>query len=105
MRYKFYLNIGGFPEFELDPEFEQLLELGSIDQVYLAEILKNLESVLAGELSSYYFGQEVYNLGCDKENCKVYDCFEDWRLEHIIPTIEIYQFLKDWKAYVDLNPR
>lgn len=105
MKYDFILNTAGYPEFRLDPKFEQLLELGSIDQEYLTEILTNLEEVLAGNLKSYYFGQEVYNLGCDKVECIVRDTFEDWRLEHTIPTQEIYQFLKDWKAFVDLNPR
>lgn len=105
MKYEFFINVGGYPEFKLEDKYWQLLELGSTDQAYLAKILSNLADVLSGRLANYYFGQEVYNLGCDANECIVCDTFEDWRVEHTISTQEIYQFLKDWKAFVDLNPR
>lgn len=46
MKYYFFINEGGYPEFGLDEKYWQLWELGSCSKDYLEEIVISLEHVL-----------------------------------------------------------
>ncbi len=68
---------------------------------YIKEIVSKLEAVLSGELKFYEgFGYEVYMIECDKENATVKNIFEDDKIDAIIPTVEVYELMRDWRDYL-----
>jgi len=100
LEYRFYTNQIGTPQFDIKGELHVLNELGSCSREYLAEIITSLEQILQGKLEQYDFGYEVYNFDCTKDECKVLNTFEGWKVEYIIPTEEIYRLLGDWRDYL-----
>jgi len=98
--YKFELNEFGRPNFGVDEKYHQLWELASCDFSYLQKIVGQLSEVLENKVSHYDFGFEVYNFDCTKDECKVLNTFEGWRIEHVVPTEDIYQLLRDWMNYL-----
>ncbi len=68
---------------------------------YIKEIVSKLEAVLSEELIFYEgFGYEVYMIECDKEKATVKNIFEDDKIDAVIPTIEVYELMRDWKDYL-----
>ncbi len=68
---------------------------------YVIEIVLKLEAVLSGELKFYEgFGYEVYMIECDKENAVVKNIFEDDKIDAVIPTMELYELMRDWRDYL-----
>jgi hypothetical protein len=100
MKYNFFINPGGYPEFGVEEKYWQLWELGGLEQDYLEKIVAELEKLVNGELEIFEFGREVYLLQCDRKECKVIDLFENGNLELTIPTLEIYSLMKDWRNYL-----
>jgi len=90
------------------PNYEQygeyfLDEITNISGEYLEEIITKLRKIIKGEIKTYEFGYEVYNFDCDMKECLVLNTFEDWKEEAVIPTVEIFEMLKDWKQFLDEN--
>ena len=100
INYKFYLNEFGRPNFGVEEKYYQLWELASCEFSYLQKIVDQLSELLENKISHYDFGFEVYNFDCTKDECKVLNTFEGWKVECVIPTQEIYQLLKDWRDYL-----
>lgn len=69
---------------------------------YLSEIVLKLDELLKGKIEFYDgFGYEVYVIECTNEKCKVFDVTEKpWKLEAEMPTIEVFEFMRDWRDYV-----
>ncbi len=68
---------------------------------YVKEIVSKLEAILSGELAFYEgFGYEVYMIECDKENATVKNIFEDDKVDAVIPTVEVYELMRDWRNYL-----
>lgn len=75
-------------------------EIRNLRLDYLKEIVLQLEKLLAVQIPQYDFGFEVYNFDCTKNECKVLNTFEGWKIECVLPTEEIYQLLRDWRDYL-----
>lgn len=115
MRYKFDRaevkspngNVRKFPIFILYDEsiygeffVSEIINLSS-DIEYVTEIVDKLYLLKNGKLDFYEgFGFEIYMIVCDKENANVVNIFEGDRVEATLPTIELYEFMKDWRDYL-----
>ncbi|HEY8934783.1 MAG TPA: hypothetical protein VIM65_06160 [Cyclobacteriaceae bacterium] len=100
IKYKFDLNEFGRPNFGVEEKYFQLWELASCDFSYLIQIVDRLGELLKNQIPHYDFGFEVYNFDCNKDECKVLNTFEGWRVECVLSTEEIYQLLRDWRDYL-----
>lgn len=100
LKYEFYRNEIGTPQFSIKGELEGLNELGSCNNNYLNEIVTSLEHVLNGQLAKYEFGYEVYTIECSKDISCVIDTFNEWKTIAEVSTIEIYNLMRDWRDYI-----
>lgn len=75
-------------------------EIKNLNLDYLEEIVNSLILVLSGDLQQYNFGYEVYSIDCNKKISSIIDIFTD---NKIIPTQEMYEFIRDWKDYLTEN--
>jgi hypothetical protein len=103
IKYEFYKNEIGTPQFSIKGDLEGLNELGSCNFEYLEEIVENLTKVRSGELEQYDFGYEVYSIECKKDVSQVIDTFNNWKCIAEIPTQEVYILIKDWRDYLINN--
>lgn len=100
INYKFELNEFGQPHFGVEEKYYQLWELASCEFSYLQKIVDKLSELLENKISQFDFGFEVYIFDCTKNDCKVLNTFEGWKVEGVIPTQDIYQLLRDWRDYL-----
>lgn len=71
---------------------------------YLREIVKNMEGLLAGDIDNMpWFGFHTYSFACNENLCRVLNILEDETLEAEIATSELFQFLRDWLDFIELN--
>lgn len=75
-------------------------EIKNLNLDYLEEIVNSLILVLSGDLQQYNFRYEVYSIDCNKKISSIIDIFTD---NKIIPTQEMYEFIRDWKDYLTEN--
>jgi hypothetical protein len=101
INYKFELNSFGRPHFGVEEKYYQLWELASCELSYLKIIVDQLSELLEGRISNYNFGFEVYNIDCTKDECKVLNTFEGWKVEHMLSTKEIYLLINDWINFLN----
>lgn len=101
IKYKFYVNHLGVPQFEIESPFAGLSELGSIENI--DEITNELQLVIRGEKQSCDFGYEVYVIECTQQECQIINGFESWRVEAVVPTLEMYELMNTWREFVDKN--
>ena len=101
LKYNFYKNEIGTPQFGISGELQGLSELGSCNENYLEEIVSSLENVLNGKLEQYDFGFEVYSIECKKDISEVVDTYDGWQSKAQIRTQEIYELMRDWKIYLE----
>lgn len=100
LKYEFYRNEIGIPQFSIKGELEGLNELGSCDNSYLNEIVTSLEQVINGQMSKYEFGYEVYTIECSKDVSYVIDTFNEWKTIAEISTQEMFELMRDWRDYL-----
>jgi len=103
IKYEFYKNEIGAPQFSIKGDLEGLNELGACNFEYLEEIIKNLTKVRSRELEQYDFGYEVYSIECKKDISQIIDTFNNWKYIAEIPTQEVHILIKDWRDYLINN--
>jgi hypothetical protein len=74
-------------------------EIRNLSDDYLNEIVPSLQKVLSGELEQYDFGYEIYSIDCRKDISQVIDTFDGWKSIAEIPTQEVYELMRDWRAF------
>jgi hypothetical protein len=100
LEYKFYYNEAGNPRLLVLEDLYDLSELGSCQGKYLDEIVISLENLLHEKLEEFDFGYEVYSIDCRKDTALVIDLFEKGEVVAEIPTVEVYQMMKDWRDFL-----
>ena len=103
LEYQFYKNEMGTPQFDIKGELHVLNELGSCKREYLKEIVASLYHILNGNLDQYDFGYEIYSIECRKDTSQVIDTFNGWQSIAEIPTQEVYELMRDWQDYLELD--
>jgi len=78
-------------------------EITNLNFDYLTEIVTALEKIISGDLQEYDFGNQVY-IECKKSTSVIFELFDYWKIIAEVPTIELYELLRDWKDYLNKNP-
>ena len=103
LKYKFYLNEIGTPQFGIDGGLYDLCELGSLNSKLLNDVVINIRRVMNVEVDIYSFGYEVYTIECRKETASIIDTFDNWKVIYELPTLEIYHLMKNWQDFLQQN--
>ncbi len=76
-------------------------EIQNLSIEYVKEIIKDLEVLIAKRTETINsFGYQVYSIEYNAKTATIINVLEDDKIEAILPTVELYQFLKDWYDYL-----
>jgi hypothetical protein len=99
INHEFFINEGGWPTFKIEDKYWMLMDLQVRDIKKVKIIIKDLESVINGEMEKANIeGYEITTVECSKEGCVV-----DYSYDKTVGPLPVQWFLdlyKDWLEFL-----
>lgn len=99
IKHTFCINEVGLPEFRIEDKYWMLMDLATRDVEEVRKIIKDLESVINGEVETVEIeGYDITGVDCSKDGCEVYYSYET--TIGPLPVIWFLDLYKDWLGFL-----